>query len=255
MKGTALITGGSSGIGLEYARQLAARGYALVLVSNKADELQAAADELGASTLCQDLAKPGAAASVLEWCDKRGLSVDVLVCNAGMFFMEYLGADNLPKAQTMMALHMNATTELCVLFGERMKAAGHGHILIMSSMTDRIPAPGIAIYSSTKAYLKTFGLSLSYELRPYGVVVTTVCPAAVDTDLYPLKPGLRGFLKRIGIIKSPRWLVRRALRRMFRGCRVVRPGLSNYLVPLAVALMPARLIDHLGMKWINTKTL
>ena len=197
----------------------------------------------------------GATKALAQEVGPRNLSVDVLVCNAGMFFMEYLGADNLPKAQTMMALHMNATTELCVLFGERMKAAGSGHILIMSSMTDRIPAPGIAIYSSTKAYLKTFGLSLSYEMRPYGVYVTTVCPAAVDTDLYPLKPGLRAFLKRIGIIKSPRWLVGRALRRMFRGCRIVRPGLSNYLVPLAVALMPARLTDHLGMKWIKTKTL
>ena len=88
-------------------------------------------------------------------------------------------------------------------------------------------------------------------MRPYGVTVTTVCPAAVDTALYPLPPGLRRTLKHLGIIKSPRWLVNRALKALFKGKRTVSPGLTNLLLPPLIALLPARWIDFLGMKWIN----
>lgn len=256
MKASALITGGSSGIGLEYARLLAAKGYIPVLVSNRPDELESASQliqgEYGiqAPTLCMDLAEKGAAERLLSWCDGEGISPETVVCNAGMFFMEYLNPGNLPKARTMMALHMDCTTDICVLFGSRMKERGSGRIIIMSSMTARIPAPGIAIYSASKAYLKSFGRSLSYELRPFGVYVTTVCPSAVDTGLYPLGDGLRRFLKGTGIIRSPRYLASRALRASERGRRSIAPGLTNIIVPFLVAILPARLIDRLGKKWI-----
>lgn len=251
---SALITGGSSGMGLEFARQLAARGFDLLLVSNKADDLASAAASLRPSvrveTRCMDLSLHGAAEEVLDWCDAIGMEPDILVNNAGMFFMEYLGPENLGKARAMMGLHMETVTDLCILLGSRMKARGKGRILNMSSMTAGIPAPGIAIYSATKAYLKSFGRSLSYELMPFGVSVTTVCPAAVDTGLYPLGDRLRVWLKHLGIIRSPQWLVRRALKAMFRGRRTVSPGLMNKLLPPLIAILPAGLIDRLGIKWI-----
>lgn len=228
----------------------------MALVSNRGQELADASASLQATfgvnveTLCIDLSKPGAAEEVLAWCPDP----DVLINNAGMFFMDYLKPENLGKVRTMMGLHMDVVTELCILAGTRMKEKGGGHILNMSSMTARIPAPGIAIYSSTKAYLKVFGKSLSYELRPFGVTVTTVCPAAVDTGLYPLPERLRGFLRRIGLIRTPEWLVRRSLKALFRGRRVFSPGLTNVLLPPLIALLPARLIDRLGLKWIRKET-
>lgn len=256
---TALITGGSSGIGLEYAREFASRGYSLALVSNRHQDLRSAKEglqqEFGVPvhTLDIDLAQPGCAERIIAWCDSLGLEVDVLVNNAGMFFMQYLDGENLGRARTMLALHVDAATELSVLFGERMKLRGGGYILIMSSMTARIPAPGIAVYSASKAYLKSFGRSFSYEMRPFGVKVTTVCPSAVDTSLYPIPDGLRKTLRNVGIIRSPRWLVCRAVRALFRGRRVISPGLTNLLVPALVAMLPARLIDRLGLKWIAGK--
>lgn len=256
---TALITGASSGMGAEFARELAETGHDLALVSNRGEELQGVAEalrrEFGVQvhTLCADLSLPGAAKAVVDWCDSLGLSIDILINNAGMFFMEYLSEDILDKVRTMMHLHMDTVTELCIILGGRMKERGHGHILNMSSMTARIPAPGIAIYSSTKAYLKSFGKSLSYELRPFGVTVTTVCPAAVDTGLYPLGERLRKVLRRIGLIRSPRWLVRKALKAMYRGRRILSPGLTNAFLPPLIGILPGKLIDRLGLKWIDRR--
>ena len=253
----AVITGGSSGVGLEFSREFASRGYALALVSNRdgdlADAKQSLEREFGVPvhTLCADLSDAGIAEKILAWCDSIGWQVEVLVNNAGMFFMEYLSPENLGKAETMMGLHVFTPTRLCILFGARMKDRGKGYILNMSSMTARIPAPGIAVYSASKAYLKSFGRSFSYEMRPYGVRVTTVCPAAIDTGLYPMGTKLRKVLRRLGIIRSPHWLAHRAVKALFRGRRTISPGLTNALVPALVAILPPRMIDRLGMKWIQ----
>lgn len=254
---TALITGGSSGIGLEYAGQLARRGCGLLLVSNQEEQLREVAERLQADygvpvkALYMDLAKEGCAQELVDYCDKEGLAVDILINNAGMFFIDYLGGKNLGKARAMMKLHVQTVTECCILFGEKMKQRGQGKILIMSSMTARIPAPGIAIYSASKAYLKSFGKSLSYEMKPYGVTVTTVCPAAVDTGLYKLSDKMRKAGRCLGLVQRPETLVNRALRALDRGRRTYSPGIMNVLLPPLVKLLPARLIDRLGLKWMQ----
>ena len=249
----ALVTGGSSGIGLAFSRQLASEGWSLALVSNRQDELSEAAKVLPTQveTLCIDLTETSAAERVLAWCDGLGLEPELLVNDAGMFFMEYLEPGNLGKARAMMRLHIEALTELCILFGTQMKERGTGQIINLSSMTARIPSPGIAVYSASKSYVKSFSRGLSYELRPYGVRVLAVCPSAIDTGLYPLGDGLRKFLRCIGVLRSPEWLVRRSLKALRHGRRCISPGVTNFLVPALVALLPARLIDYLGLRWIK----
>lgn len=255
MSGWALVTGGSSGMGLEYARQLAAKGYDLLLVSNQKEELQKVASELSKQcavrvmTRYQDLASENAADELFAFCQEQGLEVEILINNAGMFFFEELSTVNEAKALTMMRLHMFTPTRLCVLFGETMKNRGNGYILNMSSMAAKLPCPGITVYSATKAYLKSFGKSLYFEMLPYGVVVTTVCPAAIATPLYKLKPSLLKLGVNIGLIGTPRWLVRRALRGMFHHRRVVKPGLMNYYLPPLIAILPKWLVAKLWRKF------
>ena len=251
----ALITGGSSGMGLEYARQLAAKGYDLLLVSNQPEELAKVADELSQAYQVdvighfQDLATETAAEELFEFCQTENLQIDILINNAGMFFFEELSTDNAAKALTMMRLHMFTPTRLCILFGEEMKKRGGGYILNMSSMAAKLPCPGITIYSATKAYLKSFGKSLYFEMRPYGVGVTTVCPAAIATPLYKLKPSLLKLGVNIGLIGTPQWLVRRALRGMFHKRRTVKPGFMNVYLPPLIAILPKRLVDRLWKKY------
>lgn len=247
----ALITGGSSGMGLEYARQLAKRGYGLVLVSNRQEELEQASEELSKAysvqivTRFQDLSAETAADELMAFCQEQSIEVEVLINNAGMFFFEELTTENEARALAMMRLHMLTPTRMCLLFGEAMKRCGHGYILNMSSMAAKLPCPGITVYSATKAYLKSFSKSLFYEMRPYGVGVTTVCPAAIATPLYKLKPSLLKLGVNVGLIGTPQWLVRRALRGMFHKRRVVKPGLMNYYLPPLIAILPKWLVARL----------
>ncbi len=251
----ALVTGGSSGMGLEYARQLAEIGCNLLLVSNQEAELQQAAEELRQGRDIQvvphyqNLATETAADELLAYCQSEGLQVDILINNAGMFFFEELTTQNEAKALTMMRLHVLTPTRLCVVFGEAMKQRGYGYLINMSSMAATLPCPGITIYSATKAYLKSFGKSLYFEMQPYGVGVTTVCPAAIATPLYKLKPSLLKFGVKIGVIGTPQWLVRKALKGMMKQKRVVKPGFMNLYLPPLIALLPHGLVNTLWQKY------
>ena len=251
----AMVTGGSSGMGLEYARQLAEIGCNLLLVSNQKVELERVAEDLKRDKTLQviphyqDLATETAAEELFAFCQNESLQIDILINNAGMFFFEELTKENQAKALTMLRLHTFTPTRLCILFGEEMKKRGYGYIINMSSMAAKLPCPGITVYSATKAYLKSFGKSLYFEMRPYGVGVTTVCPAAIATPLYKLKPSLLNLGVIIGLIGTPQWLVRRVLSGMMRKKRVVKPGFMNYYLPPLIALLPKRLETWLWQKF------
>ena len=251
----ALVTGGSSGMGLEYARQLAAKGCDLLLVSIQSEELAKAKDMLekefsiSVATRWQDLAAADAAEDLYAYCEAQGLNPGILVCNAGMFFFKELCPDNLKKAEAMVNLHVLTNTKLAVLFGEDMKKRGSGRIILMSSMAAKLPAPGISVYSATKAYLRSFGKSLWFELHPYGVNVTTVCPAAIATPLYNLKASLMNLGLRIGLIHSPSWLVRRALKASEKGRKVIAPSFMNVYLPPLLRILPASIENRLWRRF------
>lgn len=249
---TALITGGSSGMGLEYARQLAGRGCDLIIVSNRPEELESAAESLrcqfpvNVTPRFQDLAAADAADILFDWCSSElRILPDIVVNNAGMFFFKELETSDLGRVQAMLDLHIVTVTRICVLFGNAMKERGSGYMLNMSSMAARIPAPGIAVYSASKAYLRSFGRSLSYELRPYGVGMTTVCPAAIATPLYRLSDKWMRLGVKVRLIRRPQWLVKRALNAMFRRRRVVSPGFMNIWLPALIGLLPGPVIAAL----------
>lgn len=242
-------------MGLEYARQLAAKGFDLILVSNRQEELEQAQEELSRTstvkviTRFQDLARQNAADELMAFCQEQSMEVEILINNAGMFFFEELTSENEAKVLAMMQLHIYTPTRLCLLFGEEMKRRGHGYLINMSSMAAKLPCPGITIYSATKAYLKSFSKSLYFEMRPYDVGVTAVCPAAIATPLYKLKPSLLSLGVKIGVIGTPQWLVRKALNGMMRKKRVVKPGFMNIYLPPLIAALPKRWVAKLWQKF------
>ena len=254
---TALVTGASSGMGLEYARQLAAAGCHVLMVSNQAEALEACAEELRHQYPVEirskyaDLSVATAAGDLFHYCEENGLEIDVLINNAGMFFFEELEGEACRKAEVMMGLHVHTPTMLCALFGNAMKRRGRGYILNVSSVVAEMCAPGLTVYAATKSYLKTFSKSLYYELFPYGVSVTAVCPGAVATGLYSVLPALVKILEvagRFGMVYSPEKLVRKALKAMFRGRRCVTPGFINHFFAPIVNSIPRFAVNKIWKK-------
>lgn len=245
----ALITGASSGIGRHYALQLAERGYNIIAVSNQPMELEAVVEELTsrygveAHSMCVDLAAEGAALDLFTRCKAEGWDVEILVCNAGMLLFSTLANTDPARLATIIRLHCTTVTLLCRYFGEWFKEQGRGKILIMSSSTAWLPYPTISHYAATKAYLKSFGSSLWYELHRSGVSVTLVFPGAVDTPLYKLSDKLRRRFVMLGVMMRPETIARKGIRAMMRGRRRVTPGLFTKFVVVVCALLPARVLD------------
>lgn len=248
--GWALITGASSGIGYEYARVLAEKGYPLLMVSNEEIRLQEKAVllkqhyRIDIIPLYMDLAEAEAPCRLHDFCMQEGLQIDILINNAGIFYFGEVLQQSAAHIAKMLTLHVQTTTLLCRMFGEDMKRRGQGYILNMSSLSAWTAYPGIALYAATKSYLKNFSRAFRAEMREYGVGVTTLCPGAIATDLYHLDKKLQRLAVRLGVMMKPERLARRGIKAMFRRRARVVPGWTNHLfLPLA-RVLPAR--------WIRT---
>ena len=241
----ALITGASSGIGLEYARQLAAEGWNLIVVSNRAEENVRVAEELSrqygvaVEPLYADLTENDSAEKIYEHTKALGAEVEVLINNAGMLLFSQLVNTPAPQLERIIALHCTTPTKLCRLFADDMCKRGRGHILIMSSITAWTPYPTISHYAATKAYLHSFAQSLWYELRRKGVSVTAVYPSAVDTPFYNLSTKMRRWLLSCGVMLSAESVARKALRAMFSRRRRCLPGFLTKVEAAICWLLPA----------------
>lgn len=241
---TALVTGAATGIGRRYAARLAALGYNLVLVGLRGDLLQQAQAEIAAenpavtiTAIEQDLATPTAAQELYERCHADGVQVEVLVNNAGIFSFCDLLQTPLERVRRLLTLHNLTMTQTCYLFGTDMVRRGHGYILNMSSYSIWMPFPGLALYSASKAYVRSLSVAFSKEVRESGVGVTAVCPAGVATDLYGLPAAWQRFGLRIGVLISADACARRGLRALFRRRRCIVPDWWNRIfIPLCQLL-------------------
>ena len=268
----ALVTGASSGIGLQYATQLA-RDYHcdLLLVSNQQQELDSVAAELAAQysvkTVARfaDLSLPDAAETLHGWCKEQGFVVDILVNNAGVFFFNQYCNTSMRRIELMLQLHMITVAKLTRLFAadmierqlseeeSRERICGHrrmrGYILNMSSMSAWMAMPGIQTYNATKAFIYNFSKSLWYELRPQNVGITVMAPGAVDTALFGLAPNLRKLAVALTVSIPPEKLVKRALRKMFRNKKADTPGVINWLCTPLLKHTPDWML-FLAQKWL-----
>lgn len=269
----ALVTGASSGIGLQYATQLA-RDYHtdLLLVSNQEEEQKKVAADLAAqygvktTALYADLSKQDAAENLLQYCKDNNLVVDILINNAGVFFFNPYCETSMKRIELMLNLHMITVAKLTRLFGEEMinrqltaeeqaqkicrKPRQKGYILNMSSMSAWMAMPGIQTYNATKAFIYNFSKSLWYEFTPKGVNITVMAPGAVDTALFGLAPHLRRLAVSLTVSIPPEKLVKRALKKLFRGKKADTPGFLNWLATPLLKHTPDWLV-FLAIKFVG----
>lgn len=252
----ALVTGASSGIGLEFARQLAQKGYPLIIVSNVNEIMDCAKqlnEQYGVTVhgLVRNLGTADAARELYDYCHAQGWEVEVLVNNAGVYHDKDILDDSEAFTQLIIQLHMTTPAMLCYLFGKDMRERRKGYILNVCSVTSNMAAQRLGTYGSTKAFLTNFTRALHIELHKYGVHVTNVSPGAVDTGLYNIKPWMTKAGKCLGIIVSPQTLARRGLRAMFRGrSKTTVPTVFWWILCGIILLIPTcllRLIRRLGL--------
>lgn len=235
-----LVTGASSGIGAEFARQLAARGMHCVLVARREDRLRAVAQELEAAhgVRCEivslDLAQPHAGQELLAEVSRRGIAVDLLVNNAGFGLVSSVEDTDIARALDLIQVNIVSLTELTLLAAKDMAQRGHGGIINIGSIVSFQPVGYMGVYSASKAYVLHFSEALWAELRPYGVTVTTLCPGTTRTEFFD-QSGVPGWAEwnRAEDVKS---VVRTGLKAFDSGRHCVVSGWTNYLLSLAVRL-------------------
>lgn len=241
----AVITGASSGIGLEFAHQLAKRGYGIIMISDRPKDNKLIAKMLYAQThvdiriIDMDLTLPRAADEIYRQVILWGVEVDILISNAGMLLFSTLVRTPLEQLDQIIALHCTTPVKLIRLFGEYMIKRRKGFILITSSSTAWMPYPTISHYAATKAFLKSFSQSLWYEFRQYNVGVTTLFPGAVDTPLYQLEKRKRKWFCRLGMMQTTQQTVSIALRSLFRKHHRCIPGFFTKLVVFLCTITPS----------------
>jgi short-subunit dehydrogenase len=252
---TCLITGASSGIGSDLARELARRGHGVTLVARRKERLKELADELEeehgvrADTVACDVTKPAARGRLIQTVAQRGLTVEVLVNNAGFgsggSFWELDGAREASMVQT----NVEAVVALSRAYLSEMVGRGRGAILNLGSTIAFQPVPFQATYGATKAFVLSFTESLHEELRGTGVTVAALCPGPVRTEFG--QEG--GFGGADDLIPSFMWLTpeevaRAGIEGLDRGQRVVVPGIVNWAQSVGGRLMPRWLLLPLARR-------
>lgn len=187
--GHALITGGSSGIGFAFAKELAEQGYDLILVSNIETQLEAAKKELKkydveVVTLMQDLADPQSTKIIYSSLQAQNIHVGLLINNAGFVCSGLFHKLDLQKVRNMIQVMSISLTELTYTFLPPMLEKGGGGIILSSSIAAQLLAPDNQVYGAVKAYSLKFGECLHAQYTSKGIDILTICPALVDTNIY-----------------------------------------------------------------------
>jgi uncharacterized protein len=248
-----LVTGASSGIGACFARALKARGHKLILVARRAERLEALSRDLGgadaAAVVPVDLAGPAGPALLQARIEALGLSVDLLVNNAGAGDTGPFADEPLDRLRAMIDLNARAVVELTHRFLPPMMARRRGGIINVVSNAAFQPVPYLNVYAATKSLVLSFTEALAVELQGSGVVVQALCPGLTETEFFEVaRTGERLLVNRLPRM-APEAVVSASLRGLDRRKLRVVPGLSDRLLAALVRIAPrgfaSRVAAHL----------
>ncbi len=249
--GTALITGASSGLGEEFARQLARERYDLVLTARRDERLRTIADEaksLGSGrvdVVALDLSIPGSAEALYRRITDKKVSVDYLVNNAGFGTRGRFA--NLPLDREVEQINLNVTAlvGLARLFLPAMLERKGGTIINVASTAAFQPVPFMATYGATKAFVLSFSEALAEELRGTGVVVTALCPGPTRTEFQQVAGTAEVGMHSISFMDA-KAVVAQAIDAAKRGKSVKITGLTNLLLAESIRLAPRSLAARIA---------
>lgn len=240
---TALITGASSGIGEAFSQALAARGINLVLVARSGQRLATLAAHLkeqhGVQTtvIASDLTLPTAAATVAQAIQERGLSIDLLINNAGFATQGHFEAISPERDREQIGVDVAAVVALTHAFAPAMLARRSGAIINVASLAAFLPTPYMAVYGASKAFVLSFSQALAEEFGRQGMQVLALCPGATETGFFSVAGEVPGAER----LRTPQQVVNTALRALARNRTVVVDGRTNAVIAQLSHALPSRL--------------
>lgn len=250
---TALVTGASAGIGASFARMLAAEGLNLILVARRTERLDTLAGELRMAhgvrveVFHADLTDPGAPAEIMAFADGHGLSVDVLINNAGMATSTSFADSTWPALAGELQLMVTAVTELTHRVIPGMKARGWGRIVNLSSLAAFSPPGESLLYTGIKSYVLNMSQSLDMELKPDGIHVTALCPGFTDSEFHDAMGTREAASKLPSILwQEPEDVVREGWNAVNKGKPICIPGAVNKVLANVTRPIPYRAQYVLG---------
>lgn len=244
----AVVTGGSSGIGLALAREFAVNGYDLVIVAEQASRLEAAADELreleedpDVRTITADLSSSEGVWNTWQQLREGGRQIDILAANAGIGVSgDFARETDLDAELALIQLNVTSQVHLIKLVAGDMVARGAGDILITSSIVGTMPGPYNAVYAASKAFLKSFGQAIRQELKDSdsNVNVTVLMPGATDTDFFERADMMDTKAGQSDAKQDPAEVAQAAYKALQKDSAHIIPGLKNKLATGATQLIP-----------------
>ena len=248
---TALITGASAGLGLEYARLFAADKHDLVLVARRKDRLDALAAELAAAhgvkvhVVAADLMEPAAAQQIVDAVAALGVEVEYLVNNAGFGTNGTFWELDAAKERGMIEVNITALVVLTRAFLPGMVQRKRGRVLNIGSTAGFQPGPYMAGYYASKAFVNSFTEGLAYELRGTGVTATVSCPGATATEFALVAGNEKSKLFKMGAMTAAE-VAADGYRAMMAGSPMVVHGLKNKFSAWSVRLSPRALVTAIA---------
>lgn len=240
---TALVTGASSGLGVDFSRELASRGARLVIVARREDQLKAVQAEIQSKygvevmTVALDLSSADAPQALYDLIKQSRLQVDILVNNAGFGLYGNELDIAWEKTNQMLQLDIVTLTHLTKLFARDMVKRRLGYILQVASIGAYQPSPTYAAYSAAKSYVRSFSQALNCELAGTGVSCTQVSPGATATEFLQVSGQKSNPFFSMTVMQSPD-VARIAIRAMLKRRYSVVPGWVNKLLVFFTSLTP-----------------
>lgn len=245
-KKVALVTGASSGLGVEFAHQLAKRGHSLVLAARRRERLEALANELGdARAVAIDLSKANAVAKLMADIEANGETVDLLVNNAGFGLIGRFAELDSKRERQMVDLNVGTLTDLCRAVAPGMIERKSGGILNVASTAAFQPGPKMAVYFATKAFVLSLTEALHEELKPHGIKVSCLCPGPTRTKFGDVAGfGGNGLFDRVAMT-APQ-VVAAGLAGLGKNKAVVIPGFINKVGAVSGRFAPRSVVRKIA---------
>lgn len=249
----ALITGATGGLGLEFCKLLAARGYRLIVTGRNTEKLAQIREEIKQveMALAGDLTDPVCLANLIKTLNENGIKLEVLINNAGFgLFGDTLDQDTSENIN-LIDLNIRTLTALTLAIAKEMKARGSGYILNVASIAAFMPCPHLDVYAASKSYVLSFSEALHEELKTNGVHVSVLCPGPVKT----------GFWQRAGVADNnhfefvftpARAVAQCGLQAMFTNKTVVTYGWINKILVLTAQIAPRFLVRVISKKVLQS---